>query len=189
MKNNKYYKYIPTYCALSIYDIDFDKLYDQGKRIILTDLDNTLISYRQNQADERLIEFGKYLRKRGFQIFIVTNNNDKRVTEFLKTFEINGYLINAHKPSSKKIDEFILKNKIKKEEVIYMGDQLVTDIAAANNANLESVFISAIDTSSQKWYTKINRMREKRIIKNIMKIDSVSGKRIENTINRGKINE
>ena len=189
MKNNKYIKYIPTYCAMSIYDIDFDKLYEQGKKIILTDLDNTLISYRQNQADERLIELGEYLKNTGFKIFIVTNNNEKRVVEFSKTFVIDGYLTKANKPSPKKIEMFIKENKLQKEEIIYMGDQLVTDIAGANNAGLESAFISTIDPSSQKWYTKINRLREKRIIRKICKTDPTSAKRIENTINRGNVNE
>lgn len=189
MKANKYFKFIPTYCAMSVYDIDFNKLYENGKRIILTDLDNTLISYRVNVADQKLLDLNSTLRNIGYKIYIITNNNDKRVKEFSKTFEIDGYLVKANKPSSKKLEDFISKLNLKKEEIIYLGDQLVTDIQGANNTMLDSVFISSIDTSSQKWYTKINRLREKRIIKNISKLDSLKAKQIENTINRGKTNE
>lgn len=189
MKTNKYTKFIPTYCAMSVYDIDFNKLYESGKRIILTDLDNTLISYKENQADQKLIDLGIFLRNIGYKIFIISNNNNNRILEFSKTFVIDGYLSKANKPNPKKINLFIKENELKKEEIIYLGDQLVTDISGANNASLDSVFVSTIDISSQKWYTKINRLRENIIIKNIRKFDSLAASRIENTINRGKVNE
>ena len=37
--------HIPTYLAQSVYDIDYNKLYANGKRVILFDLDNTLAPY------------------------------------------------------------------------------------------------------------------------------------------------
>lgn len=189
MRTNKYKRYIPTYCALSIYDIDFNKLYESGKRIILTDLDNTLISYKEHQADEKLLKLGIFLRNIGYKIYVVSNNNNKRILEFSKTFVIDGFLSRANKPNPKKMNQFIKENELVKEEIIYLGDQLVTDICGANNASLDSIFVSTIDVSSQKWYTKINRLREKKIINNISKFDSLAASRIENTINRGKANE
>lgn len=189
MASNKYLKFIPTYCVSSIYEIDFNKLYENGKRIILTDLDNTLISYKVNRADDKLLQLRKTLKEMGFKIFIVSNNNSKRILEFSKTFIINGYLEKACKPSSKKMELFIKDNNLNKKEIIYLGDQLVTDIQGANNTGLDSILVSTIDVSSQKWYTKINRLREKRIIKNIRKIDGFLANQIENTVNRGKINE
>ena len=188
MKNNKYSKYIPTYCIKSVFDFDYNKLYELGKKIILTDLDNTLISYKTAFANKELQDLNKELRKLGFKIFIVSNNNEKRILEFMKSFEIDGYLIKAGKPNPKKINEFIYDNGFVKNEIIYLGDQLVTDIAGANNASLDSVLVSTIDVSSQKWYTKINRLREKKIIKEIYKIDSLLAKKIEETVNRGKKN-
>lgn len=46
--------YLPTFVYLTIYDIDFGKLYAEGKKIIITDLDNTLLPYYQNEADDKL---------------------------------------------------------------------------------------------------------------------------------------
>ena len=71
MKNNKYSKYIPTYCIKSVFDLDYNKLYELGKKIILTDLDNTLISYKTTFANKELQDLNKELRKLGFKIFIV----------------------------------------------------------------------------------------------------------------------
>ena len=38
-------KYIPKYCYQTIFDIPYIKLYESGKRVILIDIDNTMISY------------------------------------------------------------------------------------------------------------------------------------------------
>ena len=56
-------------------------------------------------------------------------------------------------------------------EVIFLGDQLVTDIACANNLGIDSILVKTIDFKTQKWYTKINRIREKKIIKKINEIN------------------
>lgn len=186
---NKILKYIPTYCVNSVYDIDFSKLYELGKRIILTDLDNTLISYRINEAPVKLKELNSKLKKIGFSIFVVSNNNDGRIVEFSKSFCLDGYLTKAGKPKANKINNFILEQNFKKEEIIFIGDQLVTDIKAANNANLDSILVKTIDTKSQKWYTKINRLREKKIIREIIKYDSLIGNTIKNVVNQGEKDE
>ena len=38
-------KFIPLMCEKTIFDIDYIKLYESGKRYILIDLDNTIIPY------------------------------------------------------------------------------------------------------------------------------------------------
>lgn len=189
MRKDKYLKYIPTYCLKSVLDVDYNKLYELGKRIILTDLDNTLISYNYNYATKELICLNDLLREKGFKIFIVSNNNEKRIVKFMETFKIDGYLIKAGKPSAKKINMFINNNNFSKNEIIFIGDQLVTDVACANNVGIDSILVSTIDVNSQKWYTKINRMREARIIKNISKINFKKACEIYETVKRGTENE
>ena len=49
-------KFIPNYIYETVYDIDFNKIYDSGKRFILFDLDNTLLPYDVPIADEKLRE-------------------------------------------------------------------------------------------------------------------------------------
>ena len=52
-----------------------------------------------------------------------------------------------------------------------MGDQLVTDISGFNKLGVDSILVKTIDQKNQKWYTKINRLREKNILKKIKKVD------------------
>ena len=39
-------KFIPTIYKETVFDVDYTKLYESGIRLILTDLDNTLVSYK-----------------------------------------------------------------------------------------------------------------------------------------------
>lgn len=158
-------KYTPTFVYLSIYDIDFSKLYALGKKIIISDFDNTLLPYHIDKATPSLIKWQQDLKRNGFSLHIITNNNENRILKIKETLEIDGYLTKANKPSCKKLETYLNNLKIKKEEVIFLGDQLVTDIACANNLGIDSILVKTIDTKHQKWYTKINRLREKRIIK------------------------
>lgn len=172
-------KYIPTFVVTKFTDIDFDTLYAKGKRIILTDLDNTLINYHKSTPSKELILLNEKLHKMGFTIYIISNNSKKRINEFSKEFKIEGYLSNTMKPYSFKLNQFITKNKFVKEEIIFIGDQILTDIACANSAELDSLLVKSLTRSSEKWYTKINRLREKRIMKKIKEIDIQKYEEIE----------
>ena len=164
-------RYIPTYVYLSIYDIDFNKLYASGKRIIISDLDNTLLPYHYEKATDDLIKWKEELTKMGFKFYIITNNNDKRIKRLLPSFNIDGYLVKAKKPSPKRFLNYLDELNIKKEETVFLGDQLVTDILCANKAGIDSILVKTIDYKCQKWYTKINRLREIFILKKMLKID------------------
>ena len=164
-------KCIPNYVYKSIYDIDFDTLYESGKRIILSDLDNTIASYDELKPSVDTIKWNEKLRNKGYKIYLVSNNKCLRIKEFSKDFIIDGYLAKAKKPFIKRLNKFLKDNKIKKEEVISIGDQIVTDIIGFNKLGVDSILVKTINQSNQKWYTKINRLREKRIIKKIKKVD------------------
>ena len=60
-------KLIPNYYFKSVYEIPYEKLYNDGIRLILTDMDNTLISYKQTLPDENLFELKKKIEDMGFE--------------------------------------------------------------------------------------------------------------------------
>lgn len=164
-------KYLPTYVYTTIYQIDFTSLYASGKRIILSDLDNTIAAYYEETPCDEAIKLNKNLRKMGFKIYLVSNNNDKRIKKYSEKFIIDGYLAKAQKPFTNRLEHFLKKYNIRKEEVISIGDQLVTDIAGFNSLGVDTILVKTIDQNKQKWYTKINRLREKGIMKKIKKVD------------------
>ncbi len=177
-------KYIPTYLAKTVYDIDFNKLYASGKKVILFDLDNTLASYAEVLPTEKQLELNDKLRLIGFKIYIASNNKLYRTKTYTEKFIVDDYLVLARKPFTRKIKAFLKKNNINKEEMIMVGDQLLTDIACANKLKVDSVLVHSISRKTEKWYTKINRKREKMVLKKIEKQDPILANNIRTIIGR-----
>lgn len=66
----------------STYTIDFKKLYKDGYRGILFDIDNTLVPHGA-PADKRAVALFKKLREIGFQTCLISNNKEPRVKSFV----------------------------------------------------------------------------------------------------------
>ena len=154
-------KFIPTYVYKSIYDINFKELYDSGIRLILTDLDNTLISYAETMPNEKLFEFKKMIEDMGFEFILVSNSRKGRVDTFSKAFNIRCQKFST-KPLKRGIKKAIkmANKKYNKSEIMLMGDQLMTDILGANRMKIKSCLIFPVDKSTEHKGTRFNRWFE-----------------------------
>ncbi len=180
-------KYIPTKIALSVFDINYNELYASGKRIILFDLDNTLISYYEDEPNEKLIDFGNMLLSIGFKVYVLSNNKGNRIMKFMSEFPATGAGYSMKKPFKSKIMKFLDWNGIRDyKEVVMIGDQLVTDILCANNVGVDSILVKSISRESEKFYTVINRLREPLIIKRFAKCNKEYANQILDIIKKEK---
>jgi len=163
-------KLIPTYYYNSIYDIDYQKLYDSGIRLILTDLDNTLISYKESMPNDDLKNIIIKLKNMGFEIIIVSNSSKGlRAKKFAEILDLK-YTKMSLKPLKRGINKAIKKlasRKYSKDEIILFGDQLMTDIFGANRAKISSVLVKAVDKQTDILPTRINRKLEIHFLKKI----------------------
>ena len=50
----RYQKFIPYLYEKSVFDIDFLQLYKQGIRLVLCDIDNTLVSYSEHEPNKQV---------------------------------------------------------------------------------------------------------------------------------------
>ncbi|MDE7478357.1 MAG: YqeG family HAD IIIA-type phosphatase, partial [Lachnospiraceae bacterium] len=65
----------------STYEIDFEKMYKQGYRGIIFDIDNTLVPHGL-PADERAVALFQRLKKIGYKVTLLSNNKEPRVKMF-----------------------------------------------------------------------------------------------------------
>lgn len=161
-------KFIPSEFHKTFFDIDFDKLYEQGIRLILTDLDNTLISYDETLPTKEIDDLFEKLTQIGFEIIIVSNNIQPRVDVFCQGLKIKGFA-NMRKPLIFKFKRIIKQTlrDYKKDEIIIIGDQLMTDIFAANRLKTKSILVNPLKKKTEKWYTKLNRSIEYKKLEDI----------------------
>jgi len=166
-------QFIPHEFHESVYDIDLEQLQKQGIKLILSDLDNTLISYDEDMPSQENITFFKKVQECGFEIVLVSNNVAARIEKYTtslreKGFEINGFA-NTRKPLNIGLKK-AYKSATKvypKEEVVVIGDQLLTDIWGANRFDAYSILVNPIRKKTEKWYTKMNRKTEVKMIERI----------------------
>jgi len=135
-------KFYPKECADSTYDIDFKSLYKQGYRGLLFDIDNTLVEHGA-AADDRAIRLFKELKQIGFQVCIISNNQEERVKSFNKDIQVH-YVFNAHKPSTKNYFKAMVLMGTHQSNTVFVGDQLFTDVYGANRAGIKSYFVKPV---------------------------------------------
>ena len=166
-------KYVPDVYQESIFKVNYDLLKTRGIKHLLFDLDNTLAPYNKKECSEEVKNLIENL-KNNFNIVIFSNSPKKRVSIFANELGID-YVSNAMKPSNKKFLDYIEKHKLIENEVAIIGDQLVTDIRGGNGVGILTVFVKPISSYDPIW-TKIGRIREKKIIKKLRKKDLFKGR-------------
>lgn len=160
--------FLTTEVYKTIFDIDYEKLYQEKIRLIIFDLDNTLIPYHTAKLTKEVKTKLKSLMDRGFECVIISNNFKKRVLKAVDEFNIK-FISLSFKPLIFKIKRTIKKLNFSTQEAVLIGDQLMTDVLASNRLKIRPILVNPIDTTTEKHSTIKNRKREKRILKRIQK--------------------
>ncbi len=126
----------------SVYHIDFDAMYKKGVRGVLFDVDNTLVPHGA-PADSQAKELFAKLGELGIKTCLISNNKRNRVKDFADSVGAS-YVEDAHKPSVKGFNKGMDKIGCKKENTIFVGDQLFTDIYGANRAGIPTILVKPI---------------------------------------------
>lgn len=135
-------RFYPRRTADSSYDIDYEKLYRDGYRGLLFDIDNTLVEHGAN-ATPRAIELFARLKKIGFQTCLISNNSEARVSRFNKNINAN-YIYKANKPFTKSYIKATKLMGTRVDNTVFVGDQLFTDVYGANCIGMMSYLVKPI---------------------------------------------
>ncbi len=135
-------KFFPDEYMVSTYVISFEKLFEEGYRGVIFDIDNTLVPHGA-PADERAKKLFARLEKIGFQSCLLSNNQEPRVKMFNQDIQTN-YIYNAHKPSTKNYVKAMEKMGTNKENTLFVGDQLFTDVWGAKRAGIRNILVKPI---------------------------------------------
>lgn len=154
-------KFIPDFHVHSIYHLDFKMLKSMGIKLVMFDLDNTLISYNMTKADDKLKKFLEELAI-DFELILVSNSRKTRVENFCQPLNLN-FVKFAKKPLKKGFKEALSKTSREYmiDEVCEIGDQIMTDILGANRMGFTTILVDPLDRTSEHLPTKFNRFVEK----------------------------
>lgn len=157
LKNFYPYEYVE-----SVFTINYEKLYEKGYRGIIFDIDNTLVPHGKDSTRE-VDELFEKIQSMGFKTFLLSNNGEERIKRFLKNINCL-YISNADKPQTHNYLKAIEMMNLNKNEVVFIGDQVFTDIVGANKSGIDNILVKYIG-----YYDKqkigITRNIEKIILK------------------------
>jgi len=149
-------RFIPFAHAKNIYEIPVDFFTNLNVKYLFTDLDNTLDSYRLYKPLPKAVEYINSLRENGIEPVIISNNKGKRVSSYANELKVR-YIPFSKKPSGKAIRNFMKDNNIEKNEVMFIGDQMLTDVWAAYNAGIRMILTDKLVKEDQ-FTTRFNRI-------------------------------
>ena len=154
-------KFLPFAHATSVYEIEPDFYVKQGVKTLFIDLDNTLDSYKAKIASDRALSLIQSIKKAGVNPVVISNNKGLRVGAYVERLEID-YVYSAKKPFSKKIRTYMSEHNLSTDDVMLVGDQMMTDVLAAHGARIKVVLTEKIVKEDQ-WTTHINRIFDRPI--------------------------
>ena len=124
---------------------------------------NTLIAWNNPDGTPEMRQWLHDLRDGGIRVIVVSNNSPKRVKRAVEQFDID-YEAWSLKPFTFGIDRALKRFHYEKNEVVMVGDQLMTDIRAAHRAGIRSILVKPL-VEHDSIKTQINRARERRVMK------------------------
>lgn len=151
----------PDIYQKSILDIHFNLLKEEGIKVLLLDMDNTILKYKNHEVEKKIEQLIKALKTQ-FQVVLFSNSPSTKVKKIAKQLDI-PFIGLAFKPSKKGFKKVFKKYKVLPEEVAIIGDQLYTDIKGGNKVDITTILIDPLD-KKEGFFTSINRMKEKRIM-------------------------
>lgn len=148
-------------------DITIEFLIKNKIKVLLLDVDNTLIDYNK-KIEQNVIDWAKNLKGQGIKLYILSNTNDKQKVEKVANKIDIPYQHLAMKPLKRGFLKVQKTLKEKPEAIAVVGDQIFTDIVGGNRSKMFTILVDPI-AKKDYWYTAWKRPIENKIKEKIKK--------------------
>lgn len=154
----------PDYNLKSIYDIDLQELKSKGIRIIMFDLDSTLMV---SKSACYLEETKQWLEKvkQDFAIVVVSNNNNKEYLDKVRAISDFDIIGSAAKPDTTVIENYLVYTGLTPREAALVGDRPLTDILCGERLGCTTILVDSINAENENLPTRCVRWLERCTIK------------------------
>ena len=158
-------KLYPNFYYKKVEEITIETLIKNKIKLLILDVDNTLIDYYKNLSEE-VKQWAKEMKGQGIKLYILSNTNNKeKVEKISKTLQIS-YKHFAMKPLKRGFKYIQKETNIKPENIAVVGDQIFTDVLGGNRCNMKTILVDPINAEKDYWYTAWKRPIENKIKNN-----------------------
>ena len=130
---------IPT-----VYDLPLDWLRERRILAVITDLDNTLVPWRDYRVASDLAEWFETLHSQGFRTVILTNARPSPTVRKLAQELRTELLLGARKPIGVFFRRALERVSASPSQACVVGDQVFTDVLGGNLAGCYTVLVDRI---------------------------------------------
>lgn len=155
----------PTYLIDGdVTDIDLDRLYADGIRGLIFDLDSTLLAPRSGELSEDVEKWLKHARSL-FKVAIVSNNDKDAYIDRVRALLDMPTIGRAAKPRRRGFRQALAILGLQPSEVAVIGDRPLTDILGGLRAGMKTVLVWPLKTMNEPGWITFFRKLERLVIK------------------------
>ena len=155
-------KLYPNIYLKKVEEITIETLLKNKIKLLILDVDNTLIDYYKNLSEE-VKQWAKEMKGQGIKLYILSNtNNEEKVKTVAKKLDIQ-YKHFAMKPLKRGFKYVQKETNINPENIAVVGDQIFTDVLGGNRSKMFTILVEPIDSKKDYWYTAWKRPIENKI--------------------------
>lgn len=151
--------FAPAHATENLQSVDLDGLYARGKRLILLDVDHTLVQWHAEEFAPEVVAWVERAKGLGFGLCIISNTHRpdrlNRLADKLGIETVRGRI----KPSRAMFRLALIKFGRKPEEAVMIGDQMMTDVLGANRSGIDAIWVRKME-GGEFGGTKVNRLIE-----------------------------
>ncbi|MBS4959422.1 MAG: YqeG family HAD IIIA-type phosphatase [Clostridiales bacterium] len=155
--------FYPDIYLQSIWELPLEELKKACIRVLVFDIDNTLLPYDVAEPGDDILDFFKYLKKQGFKIILFSNNSYRRVKLFNRRVKELA-ICRAGKPFCGRLRKAVKKLGEEMSSAVIIGDQVFTDVLCGKMAGILTVLVKPICERDQ-LITKVKRVTENWVLK------------------------
>ena len=115
------------YEAKTVFEINYDKLKEDGIKVIAFDLDSTVMKSKSGEFSQEILSMFENLKKDFSLIIISNNNNPEYIAKAVGQIDF-PVIAPAKKPSTCISKAFLKEHGINPKEMVMVGDRPLTDI-------------------------------------------------------------
>jgi len=162
-----YSVFIPDLVVKSYKELKVSDLLALDCRVLLIDIDNTLVPHDQELPDKEVFLFIERIIKAGIVPALVSNNTKVRVRRFATALDLK-YYASAKKPLTFTYKKVMKDFTVDTQHFVCLGDQLLTDVWGAHRAQVKVIWSYPL-VERDIFYTRFNRMIERFIYRTLVR--------------------
>lgn len=164
---------IPDLVLEKFTDLTPEYMQKLGKKFIVSDIDNTLVTYADPEPTETVLNWLRTMEEAGIRVAFLSNNHPPRIEKFNEKLGYTAYA-DAGKPGVKILKKVLTELKADPSETVFLGDQLLTDAACGKQEGLFTVIVPPIKDRTD-LFNKSKRLIEIPYMKKYKKLQKKRG--------------